>query len=77
MTAHDLREKTDEELRVLINDRTDDLMHFRMQTATGVVDNVRLSRNARREIARIKTILGERAREKAAQTATKKPGAKR
>jgi large subunit ribosomal protein L29 len=88
--AHDLREKTDEELANLIADRTDDLMHFRMQRATGVVDNVRGSRNARREIARIKTIQNERARTNkpakagsgavktaAKKTAVKKTGAKR
>jgi len=33
-----------------------------LQQATGVVDNVRMARTARRDIARIKTILGERAR---------------
>lgn len=58
----ELREKSDEELRQLAVDRTDDLMHFRLQTASGVVDNVKLARTARRDIARIKTILGERAR---------------
>jgi large subunit ribosomal protein L29 len=56
----ELREKTDEELRQLALDRTDDLMHFRLQMATGVVENVRRARSARREIARIKTILRER-----------------
>lgn len=60
MRPHELREKNDGELRQLASDRTDDLMHFRLQMATGVVDNVRLARTARREIARIKTILRER-----------------
>ena len=72
MTTHDLREKTDEELQNLIGDRTDDLMHFRMQTVTGVVANVRTARNARREIARIKTILNERKRAAAASTGAKR-----
>jgi large subunit ribosomal protein L29 len=58
----ELRDKTDDELRQLAVERTDDLMHFRLQKASGVVDNVRLARVARRDIARIKTILGERAR---------------
>jgi large subunit ribosomal protein L29 len=60
--ASELREKSDEELRQIAVDLTDDLMHFRLQAATGVVDNVKLARTARRDIARIKTILGERAR---------------
>ena len=62
MKVSELREKTDDELRRIAVERTDDLMHFRLQSASGVVDNVRLARTARRDIARIKTILGERAR---------------
>lgn len=66
MKAKDLREKSDDELKQLIVERSEELMHFRLQMATGVVDNVRSSRHARREIARVKTILNER---KAAATA--------
>lgn len=62
MKASELREKNDTELKALIRQKQDDLMHFRLQMATGVVDNVRSSRNARRDIARIHTILNERAR---------------
>ncbi len=62
MNATELREKNDTELQALLVAKKDDLMHFRLQMATGVVDNVRLSRNARRDIARIHTILNERAR---------------
>lgn len=68
MKAKDLRDKTDDELRQIAVERTDDLMHFRLQAATGVVDNVKLARTARREIARIKTIQGERARAASAGT---------
>jgi len=64
--AHELREKNDAELEQLLTDRHDDLMHFRLQMATGVVDNVRSARETKKEIARIKTILNERSR--AAQT---------
>lgn len=60
MRANELREKTDEELDQILVDRTEDIMHFRLQMATGVVDNVRKSREARKDIARIKTILNER-----------------
>ena len=67
MKATELREMNDDELAQLIKERTDDLMHFRLQMASGVVDDMRSSRQARREIARIKTILNERKR--AAQTA--------
>ena len=60
MKANDLREKSDKELDEILVERTEDIMHFRLQTATGIVDNVRISREARKDIARIKTILKER-----------------
>jgi large subunit ribosomal protein L29 len=60
--AHELREKNDAELVQILTDRHDDLMHFRLQMATGVVDNVRSAREMKKEIARIKTILNERNR---------------
>lgn len=60
MTAAELREMTGEELRSLMTKFQDDIMHFRMQQATGVVENVRAARETRRNIARIKTILHER-----------------
>ena len=60
MKAKELQELTDEELRQRLRERTDDLMSFRIQMSTGTVDNVRASRNARRDIARIKTVLRER-----------------
>ncbi|HEX73409.1 MAG TPA: 50S ribosomal protein L29 [Candidatus Hydrogenedentes bacterium] len=51
---------TGEELLQLQKKRQDDLFAFRVQLATGVVENNRAARNARRDIARIKTILRER-----------------
>ena len=62
MNASELRDKSDAELQQLLATKAGDLMHFRLQMATGVVENVRLSRNARRDIARIQTILNERTR---------------
>ena len=66
MRPDELRDKTDDELKQVLLDRTEDLLHFRMQRATGVVDNVRLARTARREIARVKTLQKERQRAAAA-----------
>lgn len=62
MKAKELREKTADELTHLLTEKLNDLMHFRMQMATGVVDNVRMAREARKDIARIKTIMNERSR---------------
>ncbi len=58
--AKELREHSVVELEQFVRERRDDLMAFRMQMVTGVVDNVRAAREAKREIARIKTILRER-----------------
>lgn len=65
MKAKDLREKSNEELNGLIKDFQKDLMQFRLNMVTGTVENVRTARAARRDIARINTIL--RQRELAAQ----------
>ena len=51
---------TAEELDQRLRERADALMSFRMQQASGAVDNVRAARTARRDIARIKTILRQR-----------------
>ena len=60
MTAKELREKTDEALLKIIQDCQANIINFRLQQATGVVDNCRLAREARRDIARVKTIMKER-----------------
>ncbi|HOK10185.1 MAG TPA: 50S ribosomal protein L29 [Candidatus Hydrogenedens sp.] len=60
MQPKDLREKTNEELMALLEEKKKELINFRLKLVTGVVDNVRAGRLARRDIARIKTILRER-----------------
>lgn len=60
MKAKELRDLTNEEMRRREQERKNDLFAFRMQLATGVVDNVRAARDARRDIARIKTVLRQR-----------------
>lgn len=60
MKAQDLKELSNIELQQRLQERADSLNAFQVQLATGVVDNVRAPRNARRDIARIKTILRER-----------------
>ncbi len=74
MAINPIHELTDEELRQRITEKQDALFNFRMQMATGSVDNVRAPRNARREIARIKTVIRQRelAAEKAAELAAGK-----
>ncbi len=60
MQAKDLRDKNNEELLALLEERKKELINFRLKLVTGVVDNVRAGRLARKDIARIKTILKER-----------------
>ena len=60
MRANELRDKDNETLLKQLQERENDVSSFRMQVATGVVENVRAARTARRDIARIKTILRER-----------------
>lgn len=60
MKAKELRDLTSDELNQRMQDLMESLMTFRIQVSTGVVDNMRAARNARRDIARIKTILRER-----------------
>ena len=60
MRATELRDKDKEVLLEQLKERENDVSSFRMQVATGVVENVRAARTARRDIARIKTILRER-----------------
>ena len=60
MKARELRELTDEELRQRLSERRDAIRAFRFQAATGTVENVRGARNAKRDVARIHTIIRER-----------------
>lgn len=60
MKPSELRELTDEELRERLSEREAAVRNLRFQFATSTVENVKGSRNARKDIARIKTILRER-----------------
>jgi large subunit ribosomal protein L29 len=57
-----LREKTSDELRTEEAKLQNDLYKLRFQRATGRMENPSKMRQIRREIARIKTLLGEKAR---------------
>jgi large subunit ribosomal protein L29 len=64
--AADIRPKTDDELGIELETRGKELFNLRFQRASGQLENTARFREARRDIARIKTILGQRARRKAA-----------
>jgi large subunit ribosomal protein L29 len=57
-----LREKSADELSARERDLREQLYKLRFQRATGRMENPMKMREVRREIARIQTLLGERAR---------------
>ncbi|UCD86390.1 MAG: 50S ribosomal protein L29 [Desulfobacterales bacterium] len=59
MKASELRELTVEELEHKLSDMTQELFNLRFQHATDQLENATRLRQARRDIARIKTILKE------------------
>jgi large subunit ribosomal protein L29 len=62
MKASDIRPKTVDELKQQIEDLSKEAFNLRFQRASGQLENTARVRQVRRDIARIKTILGERAR---------------
>ena len=62
MKASDIRPKTSDELTQQIEDLSKEAFNLRFQRASGQLENTARVRQVRRDIARIKTILGERAR---------------
>lgn len=60
MKAKDLRERSTEELRELEKTLTHELFHHRFKNFTNRLDDTSLIRKTRRDLARVKTILGQR-----------------
>lgn len=62
MKAGDVRAKTDDELKGELEKLAKEAFNLRFQKAGGQLENTTRVRQVRRDIARVKTILGERAR---------------
>ena len=62
MKIAELRDKSNDELQARHRDLNEQLFKLRFQRATGRVENPMKMRQVRREIARIKTLLNERAK---------------
>jgi large subunit ribosomal protein L29 len=60
--AADVRAKTDDELKDDLEQLGKERFNLRFQRASGQLENTARVRQVRRDIARIKTILGERVR---------------
>jgi large subunit ribosomal protein L29 len=67
MKAADLRAKNEDELTTQLVELKKEQFNLRFQRATGQLENTTRFRQVRRDIARIKTILGQR-RQAAAET---------
>ena len=68
MKAGDLRARTEDELDEEIETLGKEIFNLRFQRASGQLENTSRFRQVRREIARIKTVLGARGRGEAVIT---------
>jgi large subunit ribosomal protein L29 len=60
MKADEIREYTDDEIQERIAELKEEVFRLRFRTATMELENPKLLRQIRRDIARLKTILRER-----------------
>jgi large subunit ribosomal protein L29 len=60
MTATELRELPDDELRQKLQESKEELFNLRFQVVTGQLDNPRRLKEVKREIARVLTVMRER-----------------
>ncbi len=61
MKAEDLRSKTPDQLRDSLVQLKKEAFNLRFQKATGATENTARMREVRRDVARVKTILNEKA----------------
>ncbi|GAB5376720.1 MAG: 50S ribosomal protein L29 [Acuticoccus sp.] len=69
MKGEDVRAKTSDELVDQLRDLKKEQFNLRFQQATGQLENTARYRVIRRDIARIKTVLGQRRAESASASA--------
>ena len=67
MSAREMRAKSSEELGGTLVDLKKEQFNLRFQRATGQLENTARVRQVRRDIARVKSILGERSRAAASE----------
>ncbi|MGX9356476.1 50S ribosomal protein L29 [Roseobacteraceae bacterium S113] len=61
MTAQDLRDKTPDQLREELTNLKKEAFNLRFQQATGQLENTARMREVKRTVARVNTILNEKA----------------
>ena len=60
MKAAELRTKSVDELKKVLLDLSKDQFNYRFQKTTGAIENTSLIRKARKNVAKVKTILNEK-----------------
>ncbi|MEM9843282.1 MAG: 50S ribosomal protein L29 [Pseudomonadota bacterium] len=60
MDAHELREKTPDQLREDLASLKKEQFNLRFQAATGALENPARIKTVRRDVARVKTVLNEK-----------------
>lgn len=68
MKASEIRELTDQELALKEAELRETLFRLRMRRGIGQLENPALLRQARRDLARVKTVQAERARRRRDET---------
>ncbi len=61
MNASELRDQTPDQLREKLTDLKKEAFNLRFQQATGAMENTARMRQVRRDVARVKTVLNEKA----------------
>lgn len=69
MKANEIRELTIPEIEARINEIQEELFRLRFRSATQALENPRLIRTLRKDVARMKTILSEQRLEEAGTAA--------
>ncbi|SMX30937.1 50S ribosomal protein L29 [Actibacterium lipolyticum] len=67
MNAQELRDKTPDQLREELANLKKEAFNMRFQQATGAMENTARMRTVRRDVARVKTVLNQKAAEAAAE----------
>ncbi|MDE2791831.1 MAG: 50S ribosomal protein L29 [Paracoccaceae bacterium] len=73
MMVSELREKSPDQLREQLVQLKKEAFNLRFQQATGQLESPAQVRNVRRDVARVKTVLGEKVRAAASGERTAEP----
>ncbi len=70
MKAEDIRVKSAEELETVLADLKKEQFNLRFQSTSGQLENTARVRQVRRDVARVQTLMAEKAAQAAAQAKT-------